>query len=432
MPIFALLMLTEAVTHGWSEPRHFFLTPLFFSLALGLLSLRLHLVPDLPRFADLWLLAPWAASVVTILLHAEPAPHLSLLFMTICLITAGASMLPTRPVAIALTVTLAGQIYCLALTPEFSGSGLLLVPLVSGAVALMIHGLRRRELQATERNRLLERAHLKQAARIERLEHEREQARLEATVRAQTEALEESRRSLRDQEKLAAIGSLAAGVAHQVNNPVGAILAAADYSLSLEDDASGHRERTSALTEIRAQAIRCGRIVKQLMRFARGSAVEKSSVRLEDCLESAVEATRPFVQEQALELSLEMGPGVLGAEVHGNPVELEEVFVNLIRNAAQATAGHGTRIDLSALRTAKGLEILCSDDGPGVPPDLRPRLFDPFFTTRLQAGGSGLGLSLALRILEDHDGSIRCEASRSGGALFRIALPIAKDGDLSA
>ena len=296
-------------------------------------------------------------------------------------------------------------------------------------MAILINVSRRREIWTADRNRRLERAAFEQEGRILRLEHERTQARLEATVEERTIELEESRHRFREQEKLAAMGSLAAGVAHQVNNPVGAILLAAEYALTTEDGDRGQREHLEALREIRHHAIRCGEIVKQLLRYSRGPAGERRSIRLDEQLESMFDATRDFVERKNLSLSLEIGPGVLGLIVSANALELEEALTNVIRNAAEATSGIGTRVDVRATRVADWGEIRIMDDGPGVGPESVPRLFEPFFTTRLSEGGSGLGLSLAHRILEDHGGQIAYESSAEGGAIFLIRLPACKEGE---
>lgn len=428
MTTFAGLLFVEGASHLGSDSLHLIMVPMAGSLVLAALRVAIDLDPRIERYADLMLLVPWAACMATILNHLPTEPLLALLFVSMTVVIVGASILPRLPFAIALSLTLVAQITCLYAMPQLPGSATLIAPLSAAAVAILIHVSRCREIQTADRNARLERAALEQQGRIDRLEHERAQARLETAVEERTVELEQSRHRFREQEKLAAIGSLAAGVAHQVNNPVGAILIAADYALVCHKETPGPIEHVKALDEIRQQAIRCGQIVKELLRYSRGSEGEHQPIALDECIESVFDATRTFAEENELLLSLKIGPGVLGLTVSGNRVELEEALVNLVRNAVEATAGLGKRIEVSAKRLEDWVEIRIEDDGPGIPPEAVSRLFEPFFTTRLNEGGSGLGLSLVHRILEDHSGHIEYEEVPEAGAAFRIQLPIIKEG----
>jgi len=257
----------------------------------------------------------------------------------------------------------------------------------------------------------------------------REQERLEARIAERTRELEASQKTLRAQERLAAVGTLAAGVAHQINNPVGAILAAADYALVAADDPDHERVTAGALREIKAQAIRCGKIIRGILQFSRAEPTEKWSGDVGDVLRTAVDATRGLARDRKASVSLEIDRAVGAASVQMSAIELEQVFVNLILNAIQAQPS-GARVAVTTRRAAHVVEIRVEDDGPGIPAADRERIFDPFFTTRLKGGGTGLGLSVAHAIVEDHGGRMELVGPGAGrpdvGACFRVTLPLEK------
>ncbi len=255
-----------------------------------------------------------------------------------------------------------------------------------------------------------------------------EQERLEARIDERTRELEASQRSLREKERLAAVGTLAAGVAHQINNPVGAMLAAAEFAILAGADPDHERVSASALQEIRTQAIRCGRIIRSILQFARAEPTEKWSGDLVGVLRTALDATRRLARERGASVSLEIDRGVAAASLLMSPIELEQVFANLIVNAIEAEAT-GAQVRVSARRTDYEIEVCVEDDGPGIPPGDRARIFDPFFTTRLKGGGTGLGLSVAHGIIEDHGGRMELVHGPDGpeaGACFRVTLPLDK------
>ncbi len=256
----------------------------------------------------------------------------------------------------------------------------------------------------------------------------REQELLEARIAERTRELEASQQTLRAQERLAAVGTLAAGVAHQINNPIGAILAAADFALVTRGDADHERTADSALEEIKAQAVRCGRIIRSILQFSRAEPVQKWSGDVGSVLRTAVDATHRLAREHGAQVVLEIQREVGGALLLMSPIELEQVFVNLILNAIQAQPS-GARVRIAARHLGHEIEILVEDDGPGIPPADRDRIFDPFFTTRLKGGGTGLGLSVAHGIVEDHGGRMEllpAPKQSGGGACFRVCLPIEK------
>jgi signal transduction histidine kinase len=255
-----------------------------------------------------------------------------------------------------------------------------------------------------------------------------EQERLEARIDERTRELEASQRTLRAQERLAAVGTLAAGVAHQINNPVGAILAAADFAVLTAGDEDHPHIAHGALQEIRAQAIRCGKIIRSILQFSRAEPTEKWNGDLIGVLRTAVDVTRRFARDRGATVDLEIDRAVADSSVLMSPIELEQVFVNLILNAIQAQA-YGAEVRVSAFRIDHEIQIRVEDDGPGVPAADRDRIFDPFFTTRLKGGGTGLGLSVAHSIIADHGGRMELLPTRLRTdcfACFQVTLPLEK------
>jgi len=255
-----------------------------------------------------------------------------------------------------------------------------------------------------------------------------EQERLEARIAERTGELEASHQTLRAQERLAAVGTLAAGVAHQINNPVGAILAAADYALVSSADPDHGQIATTALREIKAQAVRCGQIIRSILQFSRSESTEKWSGDIVGVLRTAVDATRRLSRERLASVSLEIDRSVTHVSILMSPIELEQVFVNLISNAIQAQAS-GAEVWIRARSTGHEIEICVEDAGPGIPPADLDRIFDPFFTTRLKDGGTGLVLSVAHGIIADHGGRLEVLSTDQQpgiGACFRVTLPVEK------
>jgi len=261
---------------------------------------------------------------------------------------------------------------------------------------------------------------------------ERERERLSAAIEERTKALEASQRRVREQERMATVGTLAAGIAHQINNPVGAILASADFAILTSDEEDATEIRANALEEIRAQAIRCGKIVRSVLQFSRAEPTEKWSSDLSSVIRTAVDVTTRYANERSAQIRLDIAPGVGNQTTLMNPIELEQVFVNLIRNAVESQPGGATvEISMHLTDTAE-TEVIVADDGPGISEVDAGKIFDPFYTTRLRDGGTGLGLSVAHGIVVDHGGRMWLESSGNHpsdleGAHFHVVLPSEKN-----
>jgi signal transduction histidine kinase len=244
-----------------------------------------------------------------------------------------------------------------------------------------------------------------------------EQARLRES---QESAHRESERQLHRNERLASLGTFATGIAHELNNPLSNIVLSSDYAAKTPDP----NRRVKMLDAIRENALRCGRIVESVLRFARDEETERW-----------VNALNPIVRHAAAQAISYAGPDKLSVafelaepapQVNCNPTEIEQVFVNLLKNAAQAQAGRAN-VRIRSLLLERAVRICVSDDGPGISKADLERIFDPFYSTQRAAGGTGLGLSISHRILTTHGGSIRAMSSKGGGATFEIELPIVKE-----
>lgn len=238
--------------------------------------------------------------------------------------------------------------------------------------------------------------------------------------RRATDALDASRDQLLQAERLASVGTLSAGIAHEINNPIGMMLLAAQSAMRLKDHPDGDEVVTRALKSVIDNAKRCGRIVTSLLQFARQEPTEKWPGDLNPIVERAVELIADYIDGQRTKVTLDLGQDL--PQVQANPLEIEQVLINLIRNAAEADEA-GVEVRISTTRTAQGVRLAVQDNGPGMTAEQRTHLFDPFFTTRRNRGGTGLGLSIVHGIISQHRGTIRVESRLGYGSTFIIDLP---------
>lgn len=430
-PLFAVLHLCEALSHSAEGLSLTVLLPLTSSFLLAGLTLYQRKSPEPFPHISFWILVPWALSIGSIVLHVPIHPQVALAFVTLALMTSATLLLPSESFGVALAGSLFAQVASLAAISEIDLSGLVMVPAFSFAIALLVYASRRRGLISAERARFFERELNQKQAELAVLQHKQESARLESALQQQSDALQESRRSLEEQRDLAALGTVAAGVAHQVNNPVGAILVAADFALMSADEPA---VQTEALQRIRGQAIRCGKIVRSLLKLSKGASTHRESGELVGCVESAIDSVQEGLVSGDGEVQLHVHPGATGLCVFVNLTELVEVFVNLIQNGLDSKSfGARVRVDV-APADADGIHICVRDNGPGVEPLDTERIFEPFFSNRVRQGGTGLGLSLAKRIIADSGGRIGYQSKGKGsffaedsayaGAEFYVWLPV--------
>jgi PAS domain S-box-containing protein len=228
--------------------------------------------------------------------------------------------------------------------------------------------------------------------------------------------------ALRQSEKLAALGQLVSGVAHELNNPLAAIL---HFAEDLLDD-----ERTpddlDALKAIRDQARRSRSIVRDLLAFVRFRDAARDRVSVVDALNAAVKGVQPAIAESGATLTVQLPPADATGSV--DRAGIQQIITNLVVNAAQASGRGGrVRLDVSVNAPTNALRIVVEDSGPGIPDTLMDRIFEPFFTTKPIGQGTGLGLSVTLGIVQQLGGAISVE-NRSGdgehGARFTVELPL--------
>lgn len=243
---------------------------------------------------------------------------------------------------------------------------------------------------------------------------------LETKVDQSSIQLRESQAALRQQQQLAAIGTLAAGIAHQINNPIGSIMASAEFALLAGQDDDRDMVQQEALRNVVSEAERCGMIVRNVLRFARQEPTARWTEDLNPLVRRATELTTPYVIESGGRVELNLAPDVCEARV--SPIEIEQVLVNVIRNATEALESEG-EVRISTRRREALIEIEVEDNGRGMDSELLAHVFDPFYTTRINQGGTGLGLSFAHGVIADHGGEIVVDSNPSKGTRVRIRLP---------
>jgi two-component system NtrC family sensor kinase len=251
---------------------------------------------------------------------------------------------------------------------------------------------------------------------------------LEEKVEVRTEELVRMQGRVAQSERLASIGMLAAGVAHEVNNPLGGILALT--ALTLEDLPADHPTRDN-LEEVVRQTERCRDIVRHLLEFSRQSEVSIAEIDLNE----TVERTMALLRRQSLFFNIEMEKDLDPELPHvmADASQLQQVFMNIVMNAVQAMDERGTlTIRTRSLPDTSEIEIRFGDTGRGIPPEDLGRIFDPFFTSGKDGQGTGLGLSIAYGIISRHRGSITAESEVGGGTTFVIRLPVAATASLDA
>jgi PAS domain S-box-containing protein len=225
--------------------------------------------------------------------------------------------------------------------------------------------------------------------------------------------------ALRQAEKLAALGQLVSGVAHELNNPLSAILLFTEDLLTTDRPAEEHE----ALGIIAQQARRSRAIVRDLLSFVRSREVIREPVEPAAFVEQVKRALQPQLAELGVTLNVDLAPN--NTVIHVDRAGIEQVVTNLVINAAQS-AGRGGNIWLVTRNDACQFIIEVSDDGRGIPADVLPRIFEPFFTTKPMGQGTGLGLSVSLGVVQQHGGTITVNNRnpRVGtGARFVVRLP---------
>ena len=224
--------------------------------------------------------------------------------------------------------------------------------------------------------------------------------------------------------RLSTLGEMAAGLAHEINQPLAAITTYAQACQRQLDkgeapDAADIRE---ALVEIGRQALRASEVIRRLRSLVAKREVRRVPLRCNLLLEDVVSLARPDLRANDVRLRLDVAPGL--PDVMMDPVQLQQVLINLLRNAIDATLQSGDarrEITLRALSTLGNVEISVHDHGPGLGPDVLSKVFNPFFTTKPH--GTGLGLAISRTIVQAHGGTLAHREEPGGGACFYFTLP---------
>jgi two-component system, sensor histidine kinase and response regulator len=262
-------------------------------------------------------------------------------------------------------------------------------------------------------------------AEIRRLALEREEQNrsLEATVRERTEQLLQS-------EKLATMGSLLAGVAHELNNPLAIVMGQTHMLREVSTDASVIQRAE----KINTAAGRCVRIVKNFLALARKRPPERSSVALNDVVAEALELLAYEFRTEGINIVTVLADDL--PRLSADPHQLHQVLVNLLTNAHHAMRKmQGAKRISIATRVDRGrsrIQLELADTGPGIPRELQQKVFEPFFTTKPPGQGTGLGLSLCRGIVEQHGGSLALTSVPGGGTTFLIELPATAPAGVAA
>ncbi len=223
-------------------------------------------------------------------------------------------------------------------------------------------------------------------------------------------------------QKLAELGRLAAGVVHELNNPLTAVAAYSENLVEKLSQAGGDPGDVVKLRRIREAAQRLQRLSRDLMAFARPPGEQRELVDLAALLEEAAVMCEPALRAAGarVERSLEAVPAIWGQRG-----SLTQVFVNLITNAAQALPAGGGVVRLEAALDGAHVAARVRDDGPGMAPEVKRRVFEPFFTTKKDGDGTGLGLPIVQGIVARHGGAISVESQPGEGTAFTVLLPLA-------
>jgi len=237
------------------------------------------------------------------------------------------------------------------------------------------------------------------------------------------EDLQQTHEMLVQSERMAGLGRLAAGIAHEINNPMSGIML---YSNLIKEQLEENHPAMDDLEIIVNEAERCKRIVTDLLEFSHQTGYEQQGIDVNQQIEKSLGVLDVQPLFHNIEIVLELKENL--SRIWGNPIRLSQVFINIIVNAAQAMDGKG-RIEIISRHRSNGgiVEACISDTGPGMDKETQSQVFDPFFTTKTASGGTGLGLSVSYAIVREHKGSIRVESELGEGTTFILRFPVYKD-----
>jgi PAS domain S-box-containing protein len=257
---------------------------------------------------------------------------------------------------------------------------------------------------------------------------------LHEDLQIKLDALRQAQARLVQSEKLAAIGQLAAGIAHELNNPLTSVVL---YSQLVQQEKLGGAVQGN-LEKVVSEALRAGKIVRGLLDFARQRPIHREKVQVNEALRNSLDLITYEIESADVEIALDLSPGL--PTISADHYQLTQVFMNLIQNSIHAMHAVAGRRDLKIaticgpstyyVRGADShtvVRVSIRDTGPGIPKEILTRIFDPFFTTKPESGGTGLGLSICHGIVGEHGGNIWAESSVGEGTTFFVELPVAAE-----
>ncbi len=224
--------------------------------------------------------------------------------------------------------------------------------------------------------------------------------------------------------KLKAVGTLTAGVAHELNNPINNIMLTAE-TLREDYEDLPHEEQLDMVNDLVAQSERAQKIVRNLLDFARESEIESEAHEVQDLIEDTLRLATNQIKLAKVKVKGDLAPNL--PPVYGDRRQLEQVFLNIVLNALDAMPKGGTlSISCSTTRDRELVSVEFADTGVGIPEHRISDVFNPFFTTKPDAKGTGLGLSVSLGIIRQHGGDIEVKSEVGKGTTFTVLLPVAK------
>jgi two-component system NtrC family sensor kinase len=239
------------------------------------------------------------------------------------------------------------------------------------------------------------------------------------TLKAAQHERDQAQSMMLQHAKLASIGEMAAGIGHELNNPLNNILS---FSKLIERDLpDGNQALKNDVLGLRNETLRASKIIKGILNFARQLPPEYTEFELQPWLDETLQLVNPQAHEHHINLFLMQSPDI---KIQGDRSQLQQVLVNLLINAIQASES-GARIELYAQQINQhAVNIIVSDEGKGIPSEYQNKIFDPFFSTKNVGEGSGLGLSISLGIIQFHHGQIKLASNNKGGIDAIITLPL--------
>jgi two-component system NtrC family sensor kinase len=312
-----------------------------------------------------------------------------------------------RTVIVFLAITLVGSLLALSLSHFLSQR-------LSGSVKLLVAGA-----EQLACGNLDQRVEVRSGDEFQELA-ETFNAMAEALKARDEQLKEQATRKVMESERLAMVGQLAAGVAHEINNPLTGIVT---YSQLLLEKAPGEGSTRSSLQKIVTQANRCRKIVRGLLDFSRQSKPDERPCNVNTVLQECL----ALVANQALFQNIDVVRNLAEnlPPVPMDPSQIQQVFLNLIINAAEATTGPG-RLTLTTRMASSGksVEVAFADTGCGIRQEDLERIFEPFFTTKGTRRGTGLGLAISYGIVKEHHGTIAVQSEVGKGTTFVVSLPL--------